>query len=77
MTQAILRPNEFIICVEEDEEEFIIRIRNPHVDRGQENTYDLSGLHYLNSFLKAAAKLRKQRSNPLATDESNPKHNPG
>lgn len=72
MTQAILRPNEFIIRVEEEDDEFVIHIRNPHSDIGQNNAYDISSLHYLASFLKAAAKLHKQRNKPSTTDESNP-----
>ena len=77
MTQAILRPNEFIIRVEEEEDEYVIHIRNPHVEVGQDNTYDLRGMHYLTAFLQAAAKLRNHRLKPLTTDESNLEHNAG
>ena len=58
MTQAILKPNEFIVGIEDNGDEMRMIVRNPHTEIGQSGDYDHTMLLYLCSYLEAAAKLK-------------------
>ena len=69
MTQTTLKPNEFVIGIEEEDEVFRIVVRNPHTEAGQDKDFDRASFHFLCSYLEAAAKL-KYKPKPQPEDES-------
>lgn len=73
MTQAILRRHEFIIRVEDNGTRLKFAVRNPHLEPGQEGTYDVDAYVAVCALLEfASLRRKKMKPKPLADDESDP-----